>query len=54
MSKGKKSTFLWNHFYSWGSIFMDYENFEGDKFAGTCFVSFQQKTKHKFDKHLFL
>ena len=25
--KRKKSTFLWNHCYSWGSIFMNDENF---------------------------
>ena len=37
---------LWNHFYYWGTIFMDYQNFAGllgRNSMGNWFVALQYK-----------
>ena len=46
---------LWNHFYSWGAIFVDCRNFVGlcrHNFTGNLFVALQCQTIHYFVKGL--
>ena len=47
----QRTQILWNHSYSWGPMFMDFQNFTclwTHDFMGKCMVALQCKTIHYF------